>query len=336
MEKVKFKKLLLQTGKIAFGSSLSIFIAEALNLQFAASAGIITLLTIVTTKWETVRLSVFRILSFGISILLADVLFRVIKLEWIAFGIYIFGIVLICNVLSWQGTISVNAVIGTHLLTTRDFSGTFIGNEFLLVAIGITIAVVLNLFHGNSSQKERIIQNMRYTEEQLRMILDELAAYLEVQAMSRNVWDDIIRLEGKLHEFVDMAYEYQDNTFYSHPEYYINYFEMRTKQFNVLHNLHYEMKKIRQMPLQAKKIRDFILEIREGITEINNPLEEIRKLEQTFEHMRQEPLPQTREEFESRALLYHILMDMEEFLVFKKRFVEELSEEQKKRYWGQE
>lgn len=39
METLKYKKLLLQTLKIAFGSSLSIFIADALNFQFAASAG---------------------------------------------------------------------------------------------------------------------------------------------------------------------------------------------------------------------------------------------------------------------------------------------------------
>lgn len=37
--------------------------------------------------------------------------------------------------------------------------------------------------------------------------------------------------------------------------------------------------------------------------------------------MKKEPLPVTREEFESRALLYHILMDLEEFLIEKKRFV---------------
>ena len=48
-------------------------IAEKMNLQFATSVGTITLLTLVMTKWDTVRLSVYRILSFGISVLLADV-----------------------------------------------------------------------------------------------------------------------------------------------------------------------------------------------------------------------------------------------------------------------
>ena len=39
------------------------------------------------------------------------------------------------------------------------------------------------------------------------------------------------------------------------------------------------------------------------------------------------------EEFESRAMLYHILMDLEEFLVFKRRFVDGLDDKKRKLYW---
>ena len=49
--------------------------------------------------------------------------------------------------------------------------------------------------------------------------------------------------------------------------------------------------------------------------------------------MKQQPLPVTREEFESRAILYHILMDLEEFLIAKKRFVEELDDVKLETYW---
>ena len=49
--------------------------------------------------------------------------------------------------------------------------------------------------------------------------------------------------------------------------------------------------------------------------------------------MKKEELPREQEEFESRALLYHIMMDIEEFLKYKMRFVENISEKQKKEYW---
>lgn len=46
-----------------------------------------------------------------------------------------------------------------------------------------------------------------------------------------------------------------------------------------------------------------------------------------------EGLPQTREEFESGAVLYHVLMDIEEFLKYKKTFINKLDEVQLKKYW---
>ena len=38
--------------------------------------------------------------------------------------------------------------------------------------------------------------------------------------------------------------------------------------------------------------------------------------------MQKEPLPKTWEEFESRAILYHVMMDLEEFLFVKQRFTD--------------
>lgn len=336
MNGIKCKKAFLQAVKIAVGSSFAVFVAEAFQLRFAASAGTVTLLTIVTTKWETIKLSLYRILSFGVSVVLAGIIFQTARSEWIGFGLYIFLVVSICNFMEWKAAISVNAVIGTHFLTERDFSYEFIGNEFFLVAIGITVAVVLNLFHGNNNQKTQIIQRMREVENRMGMILGELAAYLDNRDMQRDVWEDICQLEESLRQYVAMAYEYQDNTFSSHPEYYINYFELRLNQCTVLHNLHSEMRKIRKIPEQAEVISQYILYLTDYVTELNIPSEQIRRLDTIFEKMEHEPLPKSREEFVNRAMLYHILMDLEEFLILKKRFVESVDKKKRKIYWGQE
>ena len=88
-------------------------------------------------------------------------------------------------------------------------------------------------------------------------------------------------LEEELQNFIKDACEYQDNTFHSHPEYYIEYFEIRLEQLGILHNL----------PSENKK------------------------------------------RYAVCPVLYHILMDLEEFLLFKKWFVKGLDEKQLKRYW---
>ena len=98
---------------------------------------------------------------------------------WLAYGIYVFLIVAVSHSLGWSATISVNAVIGTHFLMTRDFSPEFIRNELFLVMIGITIAIVLNLFYDYEGQRQDLIRYMSETENQLQILLCELAAYLQ-------------------------------------------------------------------------------------------------------------------------------------------------------------
>ena len=70
-----------------------------------------------------------------------------------------------------------------------------------------------------------------------------------------------------------------------------------------------------------------------NITEYNNPQEQLVRLKELIEHIKDEELPATREEFESSALLFHIFMDIEDFLLYKKHFIDNLDKTQKKHYW---
>ncbi len=334
--KFKVRQMLLLAAKIGIGASVAIYLAELLQLQYATSAGIITLLTLITTRWGTLRLSVQRLVTYGVSVFLCWAIFHLIPSMWIAYGVLLFFVVLLTEWLGWRNTLSVNAVIGTHFLSTQDFSPKFVLNELWLVVIGITIAIILNLVHINGAHESGIINHMRHVEHKMKQILVELAGYLEQSATGNNVWEDLIQLEKELEEYLDLAAEYHHNTFQSHQDYYMAYFEMRMKQCGALHNLHSEMKRMRTMPKQAHIVADFITDITEYVTEMNDPKKQIDELEGLLNELRNEPLPKTHEEFESRAELYHVLMDLEEFLLYKKRFVEEINETQFRVYWKQE
>lgn len=330
---LKWKKILLQAVKIAIGSSAAIWLAETLGLNYSASAGTITLLTLMTTKWETVKLSLFRLVTFAIAIVVAGSVFLHMESTWLAYGIFIFVMSVISYTCGWKATLSVNAVTGTHLITTHDFSLVSVKNEFILVLIGISLALILNLFHDNHNHRKDMIANMRYVEKCMQTILEEMAKYLSNIPVQFDIWQNIRELEQKLQEYVREAYEYQDNTFYSHPEYYINYFNMRCDQCQVLYNLHYEMKKIQSLPEQSKIVADYIQYLADYVQEHNVPSAQIDRLKQMFINARWEELPKTRGEFEGRAMLYHILMDLEDFLMYKQKFIEGLDERQIKVYW---
>ena len=334
--KLKLVNTVLLSAKIGIGSSVAIYIAELLGLQYATSAGIITLLTLITTRWGTFRLSLQRLLTYAVSVGICWLVFSLISSMWIEYGVFLFFVVLMTEWLGWRSTLSVNAVIGTHFLTTQDFSAAFVINELLLVFIGITIAIILNLFHVNSTHENGIIQSMRHVEHEMKKLLTELSSYLMQSATGAHVWDDLIHLEKELEDYLEMASEYHHNTFQSHQDYYMSYFEMRMKQCGAIHNLHSELRRMRQMPKQAHIVADYILSISEYLTEMNDPKKQIEELEEILEELRREPLPETHEEFENRAELYHVLMDIEEFLLYKKRFVEEINETQFRVYWKNE
>ncbi len=327
------KKMLIIALKIAIGTSAAMFIAQALHLQNAGSAGTIALLTILTTKWETIRLSAARIVTFAISALLVLLIFVNIHIDWIAFGLYMFFVVLACEMLGWKSTISVNSVIGAHFMIAQDFSPQFIANEFLLVLIGTIVAFVVNLFSHNKNRQKKLVANITYVESQLQMILRELASYLLKQEMKADVWDDIRNLEARLKNLVVDAYEYEGNTFRTHTGYYMSYFEMRLEQCNVLHDLHYELQKIRSHTYQAEQVAEYMLYLVGYVKETNSPEEQIMYLEAFVEDMQAQPLPTSRDEFETRAILYHILTELEAFLIHKRRFVNTLDDKQRKLYW---
>ena len=337
-ERLKFKlgKIILLSAKIGVGASVAMYIAQSLNLEYASSAGTIALLTLITTKWGTFRLSLQRLITYAASVSVCWAVFRLIPSMWVGYGVFLFLIVLVTEKLGWRSTLSVNAVIGSHFLISKNFTIAFMINELLLVAIGITVALLLNLIHINNAHENGIIRSMRHVEHKMKEILIELSEYLKQNSKGDCVWDDLIRLENDLEEYLEMASEFHHNTFQNHQDYYMIYFEMRMKQCGALHNLHAEMKRMRGMPRQARIVADFISDISKYVTEMNDPKKQIEGLDHTLEHLRQEPLPKTHEEFESRAELYHVLMDLEEFLLYKKRFVEDIDETQFRIYWKQE
>ena len=77
---------------------------------------------------------------------MALIIFSAVESEWMAYGIYVFFVVIIAEMLGWGATISVNALIGMHFLEVRDFEFDFIANEFMLVLIGIISGLLCGLY----------------------------------------------------------------------------------------------------------------------------------------------------------------------------------------------
>lgn len=312
--------------KIGLGSALAMFLAEQMQLAFVSSAGIITLLTVTGTKVEAKRLCVHRLITFLATILISWLIFECIQKSWVSFGIVIMILAFCSTCLNLMSTLSVNAVIAAHLLVQERINFMVLRNEFLLLLIGMGIAILVNQIHDHQNQREALEHCLEQTEESFQDILSKLSSYLKDEISPSNVWQEICELEKALASFRVFAFQYQQNRLPEIDDYYVKYFEMRTQQCGILHNLHDELKKLRAAHTESEIVAEYFDYIKEYLDESNHPVEQLKHLNLLVNNIPQDHLPQTQTEFYSKARLYHILMDIQEFLTFKKRFIESISE----------
>lgn len=315
------KRMALKALKIAFGSCVSIAIAQLFHLPYATSAGIITLLTVQNTRKDTIQLTLERFWSFLLSILLIFVCFHFTsRLGWINYGIYILFMVVSCYYFDWANTISVNAVMGTHYLMSPDYSLNFALSELALILIGTGMALLMNW--KMPSYLKAIREDILKIEDDMQQVLREMAHKLEGYRSGEHVWFDLDMLEAHLHRALERAYEQAHNTMSEADFYYIEYMEMRMQQCAMLQTLKSRVEKLQEVPKQAAMVSRYLKYMAEYVHEENMPEEQIVKLQRVMDQMKREALPRTRDEFESRAILYHVLLDLEEFLFVKQRFWE--------------
>ncbi len=323
---------MLKLIKIAAGSVASIFLADMLGLSYSTAAGIITLLTIQDTARETITISVKRICAFLLATLLAYVIFHLVGYHVFAYGIFLFLFIACCMPLRLGAAVSTNAVLATHYLLEKDMPVSLIGNEALLLLIGAGIGTLLNLYMPGRGKEIRAMQ--KTLEEDLRTVLLRMAEYSKKEDRSDYTGSCFDKLQADILAGKKQAFAYMNNTFFQESKYFIDYMNMREQQTVVLRDIYKKIIHIRSLLPQAKQVSGLLYETAVTFGESNNARELLSRLSGVLRQMKDSPLPVTREEFEDRAVLYGILMDLEYFLQLKKEFADGLTQEQVRRYWG--
>lgn len=310
--------------KTGIGSSLAILIAEFFYLDFSSSAGIITLLTLATTKTETIQLGVNRISTFLITMLFTIVFHLFLGNNWFTFGIVLTIITFIFSFKNLLSTLSVNAVSITHLMFRDKITLHDLLNEFYLLLIGLIIAIVVNQFQDFSRQKEFLENSKKIIERRFVDIFEKMVEYIKETEKKSDIWYEIIQLENDLMELTKTAVKYQQNRLPIKDDYFVGYFEMRLQQCGLLHNLHYEIKNVRNNEEAIHIISLFVNEIKKHIEDQFFCSEQIDYLSEIIVELQEEYVPTSKQDFINKARLYHILKNLEDFLKFKKRFYQSI------------
>lgn len=329
----KFKKGWWYWGiyalKIALGSSVAIFIANIIGLQFATQAGVICVFSMLATAKDTIKISFVRLVSYIVTAVAAAIAFYFFKSEWLAYGVYIFITLFFAEMMGWQAALAANVVAGTHFFSIDVFAFDVVINEFYIICLGQLVALILNTMRNTDEQEVRLRTAIRDIQGRMQGLLLDTIDYIESDGQNKQIWPELKETMELLDHYILKSAEYEGNKFEGDAGYFLRYFEMRRNQLMVIRNLHGELRRMKEMPVQAQVIATYIAYMSEYVTELNVPTKQLEYMDELFKQMANEPLPMTRSEFENRACLYHVLMDLEDFLIIKKRYLEEEEKYQK-------
>ncbi|SHJ06988.1 Uncharacterized membrane protein YgaE, UPF0421/DUF939 family [Clostridium cavendishii DSM 21758] len=309
----------MRTLKTAVGATLAIIISSALGLKYAAAAGIIVILSIQNTKKTSIYLAMQRFGSTILALFIAGVLFTIVGYTPVAFGLYLIIFIPLAVKFKMADGIVVSSVLVSHLLVERSISPYWIKNELLLMGVGAGIGILFNIYMPKIDRE--IKKDQIYIEDKMIEILAHMAKTLRSQSVYIGEEQLFKELQERLIIGSERAYRNLNNYVNEESKYYVKYMEMRTLQFEILKYMRGNFERFYKTFAQTEIVAAFTERVALDLHENNNAEGLLEDLKSVFEACSIQKLPETREEFENRAILFQFLKDLEYLLEVKRNFI---------------
>ena len=125
-----------------------------------------------------------------------------------------------------------------------------------------------------------------------------------------------------MRESKNQAEENYNNQFGEKRDYDIAYIAMRERQYYVLYEMYKNVRDVKTKPQTAIYLADFMEELANVFHEENDCKLLMERFKDMDRYMKEQPLPEGRQEFEDRARLFVLMRNMEDFIEIKKAFIE--------------
>lgn len=297
-----------QAVKMVLGALLATVISDLLKLDYSVTAGIIVILSIQPTKQQSIRVGVKRMIAsvIGLSITASLMVLFGYTLTWFIVSLLLF--IPLAFIFKLEEGIVVSAVLMSHILARSDW---MLGvNALFILSIGVVIAILLSLFMPNKSKA--IESEIQAIDDALRSIISDIASGKKA---SFGPMMDLI--ERSIYQIRNEAM----NKLLPKRDLNISYVTMRKEQVTYLQKIETDLGRV-SITEYKQVITQFIQSFVNKIGKANMATLLMVQLDQLRESFKDKPLPSNRQEFEERAILFHILFDIEAFLLAKVRYHE--------------
>lgn len=320
----------LKTIKTGIGATAAMILAQVIGLKYAASAGIITILSIQNTRRESILIALRRLGATCLALMLGGITFNIFGFNPISFGIYLM-IFIPCavRVKVTEGIVPASVLV-THLLGEGYISGSLLINELLLMIVGAGMALIVNIYMP--SVEEELLGEKKKLEENMQKIFFKMKETLQMTEGKLDIESELDALETALKSGRMKAVQYRNNTFLNEKSLYEKYFDMRYSQYQIMLYMKRHFENFYRLAPQADEIAELTYEVALSTRGKCSVEEVLESLEALRAHFKESQLPVSRDEFENRAMLYQFLTDMEQLLFVKQLFKNGLSDREKEEY----
>ncbi|WP_214692884.1 MULTISPECIES: aromatic acid exporter family protein [unclassified Exiguobacterium] len=313
-------KIGTRTLKTAVAAGIAMLISETIHLDYFVFAAIIAILSIQETRKKSIRASYERVMASLLAIGMGAAMFTLLGYSPVTLTFYFVIFIPLVQQLKLQDGLITSVVILTHLYTEAQFSLELFINELLLIAIGVGVGLVVNMYMPTLDREiERIKDSI---DRSLAVLFYDVAACVETGVYNNHSMM-LIKTRDYLKEGKDLALRRMGNSIGKRNEDmdYL-YFRMRERQYDILKRVADNAREITMVVNEAKPVATFLRRVGDHVNEQADASVFLQELEEMIEHYRKNvPLPTTREEFEVRSSLLNILSDVKSYLILKERYI---------------
>lgn len=299
--------------QMAITGIISYLISLLLNLNYAITAGILAVLSTQLTKRDSFEVAIKRALDTTLGLFLASLMFVVI-----GYNVWVFAIfVLVFTGLSFLFGIEIGLVpvlvLVSHLLEHGEFSWQVLLNEFAIMGIAIIVVLIYDLLVPSFSEKEfkKLIDKIdNQQKEHMHLIVKYLKKEISKEETLKHYNDSVILFD----EIYSKALVLDKDLLFQKKNQYLAYLQMRKTQITHINHIYNHSLKLIIDHEYLNLIVEFIEKLINDIGYYDKATEQLKKLDDVREFYKTTTLPKTREEFETRAMLFQMLNELEYFL----------------------
>lgn len=305
------KPWMYQALKMVVGAFIATIICDFLQLDYSVTAGIIVILSIQPTKRLSLNNAVKRVTASLIGLAIVT---GIMALFGHTLWMFILSLILfipIAFLLKVEDGIVLASVLMSHVLVQESIL--YALNAVYILFVGVGIALLVNLYMPN--EKRVIEKEIEAIDEALRQ---QLRKVVEQEGSHKLLFASIDQLIEKA---IARIQRDSQNRLLRVADLNIHYVSMRREQIYHLKQIDEDLARVKKTQFK-EPIEQFLLDVSNAIGKVNMAAPLRIKLNSLRDFYKTTKLPETREEFEERAILFHILYDIEAFLQAKIRYHE--------------